>query len=76
MTFVDPVGGESTISINMLESTKARRFDASDCKVLDGNMQRQNSSTNNIRDISGFVKFDCTLGDEHATGNVTFEYCH
>ena len=73
--FLSPVGGEQKITIN-LGNGKARVFDQDDCKVLDGDIHRENSRVNRIYNISGRVRFDCAFKDEHVTGDVTFENCH
>jgi len=75
--FVQPVGGETSLEIN-LESQpgRARKFTAAHCSQLDGTIERQNSSVNRITNIRGHLKFDCSWNGEHATGDVTFENCH
>jgi hypothetical protein len=74
--FISPFGGEQQISINLDHGGKARLFSSSDCKVLDGEIQRQNSRVNRIYNVSGHVRFDCTYNEEHVTGDLTFENCH
>jgi hypothetical protein len=76
-SFVTPFGGEPSISINLSNgSDKARLFHRDDCKLLDGDVQRQNSRVNRVYNVSGHVRFDCAYKDEHVTGDVTFENCH
>jgi hypothetical protein len=41
--FISPFGGAQQVSINLDHGGKARVFDASDCKVLEGDIKRQNS---------------------------------
>jgi len=74
--YADPIGGSPTIAINLEHAHKARKFEIYDCKVLDGEIERQNSTVNRITNIKGHIRFDCTTAGEHATGDVTFENCH
>jgi hypothetical protein len=76
MSFLQPIGGEAAVSLNIPGGTSARRFGASDCTVLRGEVHRQTSMVNRITNVRGRVKFDCRYGDEHATGDLTFENCH
>jgi hypothetical protein len=71
-----PVGDVAFISVNMEHTDKAHRFTARACSVLDGDIVKQSSSINRITNLRGHVKFDCTDGGEHVSGDLTFENCH
>ena len=59
-----------------------RVFDRTDhCAVLEGSVEKTNESTRvvgrgYIQHLRGHVKFDCTYGDGHVTGEVQFAHCH
>lgn len=74
--FHQPVGEPAFISVNMQSSNKSYRFTDRACSVLDGTIQKQSSSVNNVTNLRGHVKFDCTDGGEHVSGDLTFENCH
>jgi hypothetical protein len=74
--YLAPVGGEPAITVNIGTGGSARRFGASECRVLDGSVEPQNSTVNDVRSVEGHVRFDCTWHDEHVTGDVTFGNCH
>ena len=76
VAFLDPMGGDRAVTVNVPKGDNARRFNPSDCKVLEGQVERQSSEVNDVTNVKGWVKFDCAYRDEHVTGDVTFENCH
>lgn len=74
---LDAVKGP-VLNVTLPGTTKALVFTTSDCPSLAGDVQRQNSTVNNIRNVQGSVKFECqhTGGKGLVKGELTFKNCH
>jgi hypothetical protein len=76
---VQPEDGEPHVVMNVPGTDYGVRYSRSDCKVWDVDIQRTNSSYNDIWAIEGHARFDCEMGEpevSHATGDLKFDSCH
>lgn len=74
---LDAVKGP-VLNVTLPGTTKALVFTTGECPSLAGDVQRQNSTVNNIRNVQGSVKFECkhTGGKGLVKGELTFKNCH
>ena len=74
-----PEDGEPRIILNRPDADYAVAYGKRDCKVWDVDLQRTNSTYNNIWGMTGHARFDCETTDDtasHAVGDVQFGSCH
>lgn len=48
----------------------------SSCAVLDGDVRRGNTATNDVQDMEGFLELNCRDGDDRVSGKASFDHCH
>ncbi|AEU38730.1 hypothetical protein [Granulicella mallensis] len=73
-----PEDGEPHVVLNVPGTDFAVRYNKSDCKVWDVDVQRTNSSYNDIWAMEGHARFDCETSapESHTTGDLKFDSCH
>ena len=73
-----PEDGEPHVVMNVPGTDFAVRYSKSDCKLWDVDVQRTNSTYNDIWALEGHARFDCTTSQpaSHATGDIQFDSCH
>ncbi len=76
ISFIQPIGQDPALTVNLPGKHQAARFGPADCKTLSGHVERQNSMVNRITNVRGSVTFDCGAADDRVSGELTFSNCH
>ncbi len=73
-----PEDGEAHIDIDTPQKGGSDVIQRGGCQVWDVDLQRSNSTYNNVYAITGHARFDCTFQnpDAHLAGDVQFRSCH
>ncbi len=71
----DPKDGYA-VKINLPNTKKAVTVNETVCSTFDVHVEKQNSTINDIKNVKGRAKLDCTVEGSTVKANVTFENCH
>jgi len=80
----DPVGGwTAVVNIASTCATQPERSNCrglplkqDDCDLFEANVQRTNTTVNDIVKLNGTLHIDCKIGDGTLKGKISFSGCH
>ncbi len=71
----DPTKGY-VVLVKVPDSDKTLSVTKTDCTKFDIRVETQSSTINDIRNVTGHIRVDCSEGDDTLKAKVTFENCH